>query len=230
MGQKVLPIGIRIGITQDWASRWYASKKEFGSFLVEDNKIRTHIKKNYGNAGIPKVEIEREGKGDGYKVTVTLHAARPGVVIGRKGSRVDQLKADLEKITSDEVQLNIEEVPDPDTNAQLVAEGVAEQLVKRQAFRRVLKNTIRNVRERGALGVKVMVSGRLGGAEMARREFATEGKIPLSTLRADIDYGFARARTTYGIIGVKTWIYKGEVLGRKGVQRHGADAKTGQTP
>lgn len=225
MGQKVQPTGIRIGITRDWSSRWYADKKQFGSFLVEDQQIRKHIKRNYGNAGIPEIEIEREGKGDGYKVTVTLHAARPGVVIGRKGARVEQLTADLEKITKEEVQLNIQEVPDPDTNAQLVAEGVAEQLVKRAAFRRVLKNTIRSVRERGALGVKVMVSGRLGGAEMARREFQTEGKIPLSTLRANIDYGFAEARTTYGIIGVKTWIYKGDVIGRKVGQRHGVDAK-----
>lgn len=227
MGQKVLPIGIRIGITQAWSSRWYANKKTFGAFLVEDQKIRRHIKNNYGSAGIPKVEIEREGKSEGYKVTVTLHAARPGVVIGRKGARVDQLKEDLEKITKEEVQLNIEEVTDPDTNAQLVAEGVAEQLVKRAAFRRVLKNTIRGVRERGALGVKVMVAGRLGGAEIARTEFATEGKIPLSTLRADIQYGFAEAKTTYGIIGVKVWVYKGEIFARKDGGKNGPDAQAG---
>ena len=224
MGQKVRPTGIRLGITREWDSRWYSNKKNFGSLLVEDQQVRRHIKRHYGGAGIPRIEIERES--DGSKVTITLHAARPGVVIGRKGSRVDQLKADLELLTNGkDVQLNIEEVPDPDTNSQLVAEGVAEQLVKRAAFRRVLKNTVRSVRERGALGVKVMVAGRLGGAEMARREFTSEGKIPLSTLRADIDYGFAEARTTYGIIGVKVWIYKGDVIGRKALH-HGANAKT----
>lgn len=225
MGQKVRPTGLRLGITRGWDSRWYANKKAFGSLLVEDQRIRKHIKRNYGGAGIPRIEIERES--DGSKMTITLHAARPGVVIGRKGSRVDQLKEDLELLTGGkDVQLNIEEVPDPDTNAQLVAEGVAEQLIKRAAFRRVLKNTIRSVRERGALGVKVMVSGRLGGAEMARKEFSAEGKIPLSTLRADIDYGFAEAQTTYGIIGIKCWVYKGDVIGRKGFSRHGANAQT----
>lgn len=225
MGQKVRPTGIRLGITRDWSSRWYATKKDFGNFLVEDQRVRRHIKDNYGSAGVPEVEIEREVKGDGYKVTVTLHAARPGVVIGRKGARVDQLKADLEKITGQEIQLNIEEVPDPETNAQLVAEAVSDQLLKRAAFRRVLKNTVRGVMERGAQGVKVMVAGRLGGAELARTEFAVEGKIPLSTLRADIDYGFAEARTSYGVIGCKVWVYKGDVLERKDKQRYGAHAK-----
>ncbi|MEM7261270.1 MAG: 30S ribosomal protein S3 [Planctomycetota bacterium] len=228
MGQKVRPTGIRIGITRDWSSRWYATKQEFGKFLKEDHLIRKHIKSEFYSAGVPLIEIERDGDGESRKVTINLHAARPGVVIGRKGARVDELRTELEAITGGKVQLNIAEVNDPDTNAQLVAENVADQLLKRQPFRRVLKNTIRNTRERGALGVKVMVAGRLGGAEMARREYATEGKIPLSTLRADIDYGFAEARTTYGVIGVKTWIYKGEILdkNKKGGQRHGANAQT----
>ncbi len=222
MGQKVRPTGIRIGITRDWSSRWYASKQDFGRFLREDYHIRRHIKKYFYSAGVPEIEIERDAR----RVTVTLHAARPGVVIGRKGAKVDQLKTDLEKITSQDVQLNIEEVPDPETDAQLIAEGVADQLQKRAAFRRVLKNTIRNTRERGALGIKIMVAGRLGGAEMARREHSSEGKIPLSTLRADIRYGFAEAKTTYGVIGVKCWVYKGEVLGKRGGERHGAHAQT----
>jgi len=226
MGQKVRPTGIRIGITRDWSSRWYATKQEFGKFLKEDHEIRKYIKNEFYSAGVPLIEIERDGVGESRKVTINLHAARPGVVIGRKGARVDQLKTELESITGGRVQLNIAEVNDPDTNAQLVAENVAEQLLKRQQFRRVLNNTIRTTRERGALGVKIMVAGRLGGAEMARREYATEGKIPLSTLRADIDYGFAEARTTYGIIGVKCWIYKGDVLEKKGGRRHGANAQT----
>lgn len=208
MGQKVRPTGIRIGITRDWSSRWYADKQTFGRYLLEDAAIRRHVKEHYYSAGIPHIEIER----DANRVTVTLHAARPGVVIGRRGARVDQLKTDLEKITKQDVQLNIEEVRDPDTDAQLVAEGVAEQLRKRMAFRRVLKMTIKGCMERGVLGIKIMVSGRLGGAEMARKEHSSAGKIPLSTLRADIDYGFAEARTTFGIIGVKVWIYRGEVL------------------
>ena len=228
MGQKVRPTGIRIGITRDWSSRWYADKQSFGGWLLEDVAIRRHIKEHYYSAGIPRIEIERDGR----RVTITLHAARPGVVIGRKGARVDQLKTDLEKITKQEVQLNIEEVRDPELDAQLIAESVSEQLKKRSAFRRVLKMTIRNVRERGALGVKIMVAGRLGGAEMARREHASEGKIPLSTLRADIDYGFWEAKTTAGIIGIKVWLYKGEVLSKaeaklKGEQPDGAHAQAG---
>ena len=217
MGQKVNPISIRLGITRGWSSRWFANKQQFGKFLIEDNRIRKHIKKEYGSAGIPEVEVEREGNGEEYKLTVTLHAARPGVVIGRKGARVDQLRGELEKIAGREVQLNINEVTEPDQNAQLVAEGIAEQIVKRAAFRRILKNTLRTVMEqRGVEGIKVMISGRLGGAEMARSESASEGKIPLSTLRADIQYGFAEAKTTYGITGIKVWIYKGEVLGKLG--------------
>ncbi|MFQ5653120.1 MAG: 30S ribosomal protein S3 [Planctomycetota bacterium] len=223
MGQKVRPTGIRVGITRDWSSRWYADKREFGKLLIEDRKIREYVKENFYSAGVPEVEIERNGE----KITVILHAARPGVVIGRKGARVDQLRNDLEKITGREVQLNIEEITDPDKNAQLIAEGVADQLKKRAGFRRVLKQTIRNSRERGVKGIKVMVAGRLGGAEMARREHSSDGKIPLSTLRADIDFGFAEAKTTYGVIGVKVWVYKGEILKKKGNRRHGAHAQEG---
>jgi small subunit ribosomal protein S3 len=225
MGQKVRPTGIRIGITRDWSSRWYATKKDFGRFLREDFLIRRHIKEHFYSAGVPRVEIERDGR----KVIVKLWAARPGVVIGRKGSRVDQLKADLEQIAQQEVKLNIEEVTDIDTNAQLIAESVSDQLKKRMAFRRVLKNAIRNSRDRGALGIKIMVAGRLGGAEMARREHQSEGKIPLSTLRADIDYGFTEAKTTYGVIGVKVWVYKGEKLKKKR-SKHGTHAEASEAP
>jgi small subunit ribosomal protein S3 len=222
MGQKVRPTGIRIGITRDWSSRWYANKQEFGKLLVEDQKIRRFIKHEFYSAGVPEIEIERNGQ----VVTINLHAARPGVVIGRKGARVEQLRADLEVLTHSKVQLNINEVPNADLNSTLVAENVAEQLRRRMPFRRVLKNTLRTVRDAGAKGVKVMVAGRLGGAEIARTEFQVDGSIPLSTLRADIDYGFAEARTTYGVIGVKVWIYKGEVL-EKGKNRHVADAQEG---
>lgn len=222
MGQKVRPTGVRIGITRDWSSRWYANKQEFGSLLVEDQKIRRYIKHEFHSAGVPEIEIERNGQ----VVTINLHAARPGVVIGRKGARVEQLRTDLETMTNSKVQLNIAEVPHPDLNAQLVAENVADQLRRRMPFRRVLKNTVRTVTDSGAKGVKVMVGGRLGGAEIARSEFQVMGSIPLSTLRADIDYGFAESRTTYGVIGVKCWIYRGEVL-EKGKKRNVADAQEG---
>lgn len=227
MGQKVRPTGIRIGITRDWASRWYANKQEFGKFLGEDQKIRRFVKREFYSAGVPLIEIEREGDGENRKVTITLHAARPGVVIGRKGQRVDMLRQELEQLTGGKVQLNITEVNDPRLNAQLVAENVGDQLLKRKPFRRVLKNTIQECMEAGAQGVKVMVSGRLGGAEMARREVSSDGKIPLSTLRADIDFGLAEARTTYGVIGIQAWIYRGEVLKEKKGRGHGVDAEKG---
>ncbi|MFN0059405.1 MAG: 30S ribosomal protein S3 [Planctomycetota bacterium] len=225
MGQKVRPTGIRIGITRDtWASRWYATKQDFGRLLVEDQRIRKFVKKEFYSAGVARIEIEREGDGDARKVAINLHVARPGVVIGRKGARVDELKAELEEMTHAKVHINISEISAPEMNAQLISEDVADQLIKRQPFRRVLKNSVRTARERGALGVKVMVSGRLGGAELARTEYATEGKIPLSTLRAEIEYGFSEARTTYGLIGCKVWIYKGEYLREKGKQPHVVDA------
>jgi small subunit ribosomal protein S3 len=225
MGQKVRPTGIRIGVTRDtWASRWYATKQEFGRLLVQDHRVRKFVKREFQNAGVARIEIEREGDGDNRKLSINLHVARPGVVIGRKGARVDELKAELEKMTHAKVHINISEITAPEMNAQLLAEDVAEQLLKRQPFRRVLKNTVRTARERGALGVKVMVSGRLGGAELARTEYATEGKIPLSTLRAEIDYGFAEARTTYGLIGCKVWVFKGEYLRQRGARPNVVDA------
>ena len=222
MGQKVHPIGFRIGITEDWRSRWYSKKKEFGRLLVEDQRVRQFIKREYEYAGIPKIEIER----DFDFVKVYLHTARPGVIIGRKGARVDKLKEDLQRICGREVKLEIREVQSPETNAQLVAESVAQQLMRRAAFRRVMKTAIKNARDKGVKGVRVQVSGRLGGSEMARRESFSEGTIPLQTLQANIDYGFTVARTTYGAIGVKCWIYHGPYKREEGMS-HGSHAKKG---
>lgn len=222
MGQKVHPIGFRIGITEDWRSRWYSKKKEFGRLLVEDQRVRQFIKREYEYAGIPKIEIER----DFDFVKVYLHTARPGVIIGRKGARVDKLKEDLQRICGREVKLEIREVQSPETNAQLVAESVAQQLMRRAAFRRVMKTAIKNARDKGVKGVRVQVSGRLGGSEMARRESFGEGSVPLQTLQANIDYGFTVARTTYGAIGVKCWIYHGPYKREEGMS-HGSHAKKG---
>ncbi len=205
MGQKVHPTGFRLGITEDWRSRWYADKKTFGKLLIEDQKIRKKIKKEYQFAGIPKIEIERTREA----AKVTLHTARPGLIIGRKGAEIDKLKEELEKLTGRSVTIKIKEIAKPELNAQLVAENIAEQLVKRTPFRRVMKKTVETTMNAGAEGIKIRVGGRLAGAEIARREGVSEGKIPLHTLRADIDYGFAVAMTTYGTIGVKTWIFKG---------------------
>src|SRR3972149_11569596 len=200
MGQKVHPTGFRLGITEDWRSRWYADKKTFGKLLVEDQKIRKKIKKEYQFAGIPKIEIERTREA----AKVTLHTARPGLIIGRKGAEIDKLKEELEKLTGRSVTIKIKEIAKPELNAQLVAENIAEQLVKRTPFRRVMKKTVETTMNAGAEGIKIRVGGRLAGAEIARREGVSQGKIPLHTLRADIDYGFAVAMTTYGTIGVKT--------------------------
>jgi small subunit ribosomal protein S3 len=208
MGQKTHPLGFRIGITENWRSRWYSKKKEFGRLLVEDQRIRSFILREYEYAGIPKIEIER----DIENVKVFLHTARPGVIIGRKGARVDKLKEDLQKICGRDVKLEIREVLNPEINAQLVAESVGQQLLKRAAFRRVMKTAIKGARDKGAQGIRVQLSGRLGGAEMARCESSSEGKIPLQTLQAHIDYGFAEAHSTYGAIGIKVWIYKGDVI------------------
>lgn len=225
MGQKVRPTGIRIGITRNWSSRWYATKRDFGRYLLEDSKIRRHVKREFYSAGVSSIDIER----DLNRVTVTITVARPGVVIGRKGARIEELKRELEAITVNRaVNLNIQEVPDPEIDAQLIAENMAEQLKKRQPFRRVIKQAIKTARDRGVPGIKVMISGRLGGAELARTEHAAEGSIPLSTLRANIDYGFAEAFTTYGVIGVKVWVFKGEILKEKEIKRHGADAEASQ--
>ena len=204
MGQKVRPTGLRIGITETWRSRWYADKKTYGRLLVEDVKLRNFIQQNYRFAGIPKVEIERTGE----EIKVILHSARPGIIIGRKGQEVEKLRDVLESLVGRRVNIDIKEVGKPELAAQLVAQGVAEQLEKRSSFRRTIKKSADMTMAAGAFGVKIQVSGRLGGSEMRRRESTHRGSIPLHTLRANIDYGFAEAKTTYGHIGVKCWIYK----------------------
>ena len=208
MGQKVHPIGFRTGITRDWDSRWYADKQNFGTFLCEDVNIRKYVNKNLAFAGIAKTEIER----DQNEVEVIIHAARPGVVIGRRGTEVDKLRSDLSKIAGGKtVQIKIREVQQPEINAQLVAEGISEQIVKRVNYRRAMKKAVETCVSAGAYGIKVRVAGRLGGAEIARSDGYTVGNLPLQKLRAIIDYGFAEAATTMGNIGIKVWIYKGDV-------------------
>jgi len=208
MGQKVNPHGLRVGVIKDWDSRWYARNEKVGDLLVEDKKIRDLLKKTLYGAGIPKIEIERAAD----RVRIYLHCARPGVVIGKGGEDIKKIEARLVKLTGKPVDLKIVEVRDTDTNAQLVAENIAQQLEKRIGFRRAMKNAMGRAMRAGAKGIKTSCSGRLGGAEIARTEHYHDGTIPLQTLRADIDYGFAEAATTYGRIGVKVWIYKGEVL------------------
>ncbi|MGD8400310.1 MAG: 30S ribosomal protein S3 [Bacillota bacterium] len=208
MGQKVHPIGLRVGIIKDWDGRWYAGKKEYSRLILEDVKVRDFIKKRLYASGISQVEIERAAN----RVKVTIHTARPGMVIGRQGNEVENIRKDLEKLTGKKVQLNIAEVKSPELNAQLVSENIAFQLERRTSYRRAMKQAISRAMKFGAQGVKVNCSGRLMGAEIARNEQYSEGKVPLHTLRADIDYGFAEANTTYGKIGVKVWIYKGEIL------------------
>lgn len=213
MGQKVNPHGLRVGVIKDWDSRWFAGDEEFGDILVSDYKIRKYLKEKLKPAGVPKIEIERTAAG----VKVVIHCAKPGIVIGRGGAEIEKLRASLEKMTGKAVSVNVAEVKNPDLNAQLVAESISEQLEKRVAFRRAMKQAIGRTMRLGAKGIKISVSGRLGGAEIARSEHYHEGTIPLQTIRADIDYGFWEANTTYGKIGVKVWIYKGEVLsGRAG--------------
>ncbi len=223
MGQKVCPIGFRLGITENWRSRWYADKKKFGKLLVEDQKIRKYIKKNYRFTGIPKVEIERT-RDEGARIII--YSARPGLIIGRKGAEIEKLKEGIEKLVEKKVDIRIQETEKPDLEAQLVAENIAEQLQKRAAFRRTIKKAIDSTMSVGAKGVKVQISGRLAGAEIARTEGSTRGSIPLHTLRANIDYGFAESLTTYGTIGVKVWIFKGLVDLGKGVN-YAVDAKKG---
>ena len=208
MGQKVNPHGLRVGVIKDWDSRWYARNEKVGDLLVEDKKIRDYLKKNLYSAGIPKIEIER----DNAKVRVYLHCARPGVVIGKGGEEIKKIEANLVKLTNKAVDLKIVEVKNPDLNAQLVAENIAQQIEKRISHRRAMKNSMGRAMRAGARGIKTCCSGRLGGREIAGVEHYHDGTIPLQTLRADIDYGFAEAATTYGRIGVKVWIYKGEVL------------------
>ena len=211
MGQKVHPTGARVGIIKDWNSKWYADSKNFADYLVEDQKIRKFLKKKLYAAGISKIEIERTAK----IVKINLYTAKPGIVIGKGGAGADAVKQEVAKLIGKEVNLNIVEVKQADTDAQLVAENIAMQLERRISFRRAMKQCMQKALKSGALGIKTAVSGRLGGADMARTEFYKEGNIPLQTLRADIDYGFAEANTTYGKIGVKVWIYKGEVLPTK---------------
>jgi len=213
MGQKVHPKGFRLGIIKDWDSRWFANDKDFEKYVLEDYKIRRHIKEKLYNAGISRIEIERAAK----RIKVIIHTAKPGIVIGRAGSGVEALRKELEKITGGKtISLDIKEIKVPELDAQLVAENIAAQLEKRVSFRKAMKQAMARALKSGAKGIKTMVSGRLGGADIARTEWYKEGRIPLQTLRADIDYGFAEAHTTYGRIGVKTWIYKGDVLPQKG--------------
>ena len=208
MGQKVNPHGLRVGVIKDWDSRWYAREERVGDLIVEDYKIRKFLKKTLYSAGVPTIEIER----DSAKVRIYIHCSRPGVVIGKGGAEIEKLRLTMEQMLGKPVALSIVEVKSPDTNAQLVAENIAQQLEKRIGFRRAMKNAIGRAMRAGVRGIKVMVAGRLGGAEIARSETAHEGTVPLQTLRADLDYGFAEAATTYGRIGVKVWIYKGEVI------------------
>ena len=208
MGQKVNPHGLRVGVIKDWDSRWYASDEKVGDLIVEDQKIRKYLKKTLYGAGVPKIEIERSGD----VVTVFLHCARPGMVIGKGGEQIEQYRLAVEKLVGKKVRLNIVEVRNPDMNAQLVAENIAQQLEKRISHRRAMKNAMARAMRAGAKGIKTCCSGRLGGREIAGVEHYHEGTIPLQTIRADIEYGFAEAATTYGRIGVKVWIYKGEVL------------------
>ena len=216
MGQKVHPIGYRIGVIRDWESKWYA-EKDFADYLVEDHKIREFLKKKLYSTGIPKIEIERASD----RVKVTVYTAKPGLVIGKGGTEIEKLKAELSKMINKKVLVDIKEVKRPDRDAQLIAENIALQLENRVSFRRAMKSTMQRTMRAGAKGVKTSVAGRLGGADMARKETYSEGNIPLQTLRADIDYGFAEADTQYGKVGVKAWIYNGEILPAKGNKEGG---------
>jgi small subunit ribosomal protein S3 len=225
MGQKVHPTGFRVGIMEDWRSRWYASKHEFPDLLVEDFKIRKFIKAKYSYAGIPKVEIERTRDA----VTARLFTARPGVIIGRKGEQVEKITEELQTLTGRRIDIKIEEVTRPEIDAQLVSEDIAEQLKKRSSFRRTMKRALEHTMDGGALGVKIQLSGRLGGSEMSRTEMANLGSIPLSTLRAKIDYGFSEAKTAQGHIGIKVWVNQGDYLKTEG-STDAHDAQAGQVP
>ncbi len=220
MGQKVNPHGLRVGIIKDWDSRWYADTKndEFAANLAEDNKIRTYLKKTLYNANISKIEIERAAD----KVKVALYTAKPGVIIGKGGAGIEKIKSDAQKLTSKKLFIDVKEIKKPDADAQLVAENIAAQLENRISFRKAMKSCMGRTMKAGALGIKCACSGRLGGADMARTEFYSQGTIPLQTLRADIDYGFAEADTTFGKVGVKTWVYHGEVLPTK-TTKEGSD-------
>ena len=218
MGQKVNPHGLRVGVIKDWDSKWYADA-EFSDYLVEDYNIRKFLKKKLYSAGVSKIEIERASD----RVKVIIYTAKPGVVIGKGGAEIEVTKKQLSKLTDKKVMVDIKEIKRPDRDAQLVAENIAQQLENRVSFRRAMKSCMGRTMKSGAMGIKTCCSGRLGGADIARAEFYSEGTIPLQTLRADIDYGFAEANTTYGKVGVKVWIYKGEILPTKGNQMEGSD-------
>ncbi|MCP4488364.1 MAG: 30S ribosomal protein S3 [Gammaproteobacteria bacterium] len=226
MGQKVHPTGFRLGIATDWTSKWYAGTAQFADFLDEDLKIRNFLKKKLAQAAVSRIQISRPAK----SVTVTIHTARPGIIIGKKGEDIEKLRVEVATLVSahiNNVKINIEEIRKPELDAQLVAEGIASQLERRVMFRRAMRRSVTNAMRIGAEGIKINVSGRLNGAEIARNEWYREGRVPLHTLRADVDYGFAEALTTYGILGVKVWIYKGEVfdLESKGSGKSGQAAK-----
>ena len=210
MGQKINPIGLRLGINRGWDSTWFAKKKDFGRYLIEDFKIRKYIQKNIKNSGVSEIIIERSSK----KIIVSIHTSRPGFVIGKKGADIEKIKNNIGKITESEVTVNIKEIKKPELNANLVAENISQQLVKRIAYRRAMKRAMQSAMRLNAKGIKVMVSGRLAGNEIARTEWLREGSIPSHTLRANIDYGVSEALTTYGIIGIKVWIYKGELFNK----------------
>jgi small subunit ribosomal protein S3 len=211
MGQKTNPIGLRVAVTKDWCSKWYADKKDFGKLLTEDRSIRDVLKRKLESASVPKIQIERAAT----RCRITIFTARPGVVIGRKGAEIDKLKEELSKMTGKEVYVDIQEIKQPETDAQLVAENVALQLERRVSFRRAMKKAVQTAMDFGAEGIKIRCAGRLGGAELARVEMYHEGRVPLHTLRANIDYGFAEAKTVYGKLGVKCWICKGETKAEK---------------
>ena len=215
MGQKVNPVGLRLGVNRGWDSTWYAKKKDFGKYLIEDFKIRKYIKKNIINSGVSDIIIERSAK----KCTVSIHTSRPGFVIGKKGADIEKIKKNIMEITKNEVNVNIKEIKKPELDAFLVAENISQQLVKRVAYRRAMKRSMQSTMRLGAKGIKVMVSGRLAGNEIARSEWLREGSIPSHTLRANIDYGFSEALTTYGIIGIKVWIYKGEIFDKEKIEK-----------
>jgi small subunit ribosomal protein S3 len=213
LGQKVNPIGLRLGIVKTWESRWFASKK-YSDYILEDFNIRKYLKKKLGHAGVSKIEVERSSK----RVRLRIFTSRPGIIIGKKGAEIVQLKQDIEKMISQDAIIDIQEIRKPELDAQLVAENIALQIVRRVAFRRAMKRGIQSAMRFGAQGVKVICSGRLGGAEMARTELYREGRVPLHTLRADIDYGFSEANTTYGIVGIKVFVFKGEILKKDAVE------------
>jgi len=223
MGQKVHPTGIRLGITKDWTSKWYAHSKNFPGLVHTDHLVREFLKKRLAEAAVSRIHIERAAR----RVNITIHTARPGIVIGKKGEDIEKVRAEVArrmKLPVQDVRLNIAEIRKPELDAQLVAEGIAQQIEKRVMFRRAMKRAVTNTMRSGALGIKVRASGRLNGAEIARTEWSREGRIPLHTFRADIDYGLAEARTTYGVIGVKVWIFKGEVFDKATLEAEAADA------